>query len=140
MSEFCSQSHAPIAAIGKKRTMDKRFQPCGYPARNRNGVIQLDRRRPKEPLRTSKDRAKRKSMAHRSNQAVASQDRELTQLPDDPPPPRRLLAGWAMALAALGLSSLLLAVGLWFVRYSIAAFMIGAALAERGRGGGFPSH
>jgi hypothetical protein len=41
MSEFCSQSHAPIAAIGKKRTIDKRFQPCGYPARNRNGVIQL---------------------------------------------------------------------------------------------------
>ncbi len=37
-----------------------------------------------------------------------------------------------MALAALGLSTLLLAVGLWFVRYSIAGFMISAALAERG--------
>ena len=71
-------------------------------------------------------------MAHRSNQAVASQERELTQPPDDPPPPRRLIAGWSMALGALGISLILLAAGLWFVRFSIASFMLGAALSERG--------
>jgi hypothetical protein len=71
-------------------------------------------------------------MAHRSNQAVASQERELTQAPDDPPPVRRLIAGWSMALGALGISLLLLASGLWLVRYSIASFMLGAALSERG--------
>ena len=71
-------------------------------------------------------------MAHRSNQAVASQERELPQLPEDPPPPRRLVVGWAMALAALVVSLVLVAGGLWLVRYSIASFMIGAALAERG--------
>ncbi|MEZ5957126.1 MAG: YdbH domain-containing protein [Hyphomonadaceae bacterium] len=71
-------------------------------------------------------------MAHRSNQAVASQERELTQAPDDPPPPRRLIAGWSMALGALGISLLLLAGGLWLVRFSIASFMLGAALSERG--------
>lgn len=37
-----------------------------------------------------------------------------------------------MALGALGISLLLLAAGLWFVRYSIASFMLGAALSERG--------
>ena len=71
-------------------------------------------------------------MAHRSNQAVASQERELTQAPDDPPPIRRLIAGWSMALGALGISLLLLATGIWFVRFSIASFMLGAALSERG--------
>jgi hypothetical protein len=71
-------------------------------------------------------------MAHRSNQAVASQERELTQPPNDPPPPRRLIAGWSMALGALGISLLLLAAGLWLVRFSIASFMLGAALSERG--------
>lgn len=71
-------------------------------------------------------------MAHRSNQAVASQEREQKKLPDDPPPPRRLVAGWSMALGALGISLILLGSGLWFVRYSIASFMLGAALSERG--------
>jgi translocation and assembly module TamB len=37
-----------------------------------------------------------------------------------------------MALAALVVSLVLVAGGLWLVRYSIASFMIGAALAERG--------
>ncbi|MGQ0532234.1 MAG: YnbE family lipoprotein [Caulobacteraceae bacterium] len=71
-------------------------------------------------------------MAHRSNQAVASQDRPLPQPPEDPPPRRRLLAGWATAVAALAISLILLGAGLWLVRYSIASFMLGAALAERG--------
>lgn len=71
-------------------------------------------------------------MAHRSNQAVASQERELTQPPEDPPPTRRLIAGWSMALGALGISLLLMAGGLWLVRFSIASFMLGAALSERG--------
>ncbi len=71
-------------------------------------------------------------MAHRSNQAVASQERELPQLPNDPPPVRRLVAGWSMALGALGISLILLGSGLWFVRFSIASFMLGAALSERG--------
>ncbi|MGD9967358.1 MAG: YdbH domain-containing protein [Hyphomonadaceae bacterium] len=72
-------------------------------------------------------------MAHRSNQAVASQDRTLPQQPPEGPPPRRrLLTGWATALAALAISLILLGVSLWFVRFSIAAFMLNAALAERG--------
>ncbi len=37
-----------------------------------------------------------------------------------------------MALGALGISLILLAGGLWFVRFSIASFMLGAALSERG--------
>ena len=37
-----------------------------------------------------------------------------------------------MALGALGISLLLLAAGLWLVRFSIASFMLGAALSERG--------
>jgi len=37
-----------------------------------------------------------------------------------------------MALGALGISLILLAAGLWFVRFSIASFMLGAALSERG--------
>jgi alpha-D-ribose 1-methylphosphonate 5-triphosphate synthase subunit PhnH len=37
-----------------------------------------------------------------------------------------------MALGALGISLILLATGLWFVRFSIASFMLGAALSERG--------
>lgn len=52
--------------------------------------------------------------------------------PAPPPPPRRALVGWATALAALAVSTLLLAAGLWAVRFSIAEFLLGAALAERG--------
>lgn len=85
--------------------------------------------------RASKDCAKPGMMPHRSNQVVASQDRPLLQ-PDAPPPPppprRRLLVGWATALAALGASTLLLGVGLWLVRYSLAELILGAVLAERG--------
>ena len=71
-------------------------------------------------------------MAHRSNQAVASQERELKQPPEDPPTPSRVLASWSMALGALGISLILLGGGIWFVRHSIASFMLGAALSERG--------
>ena len=70
-------------------------------------------------------------MTHRSNQVVASQDRALSQ-PDDPTPPRRLLLGWATALAALGVSTAVLAGAVWLVRFSVAEFFLGAALAERG--------
>lgn len=70
-------------------------------------------------------------MAHRSNQAVASQDRPPSHA-DPQPPPRRLLVGWATALAALALSTLVLGLGIWLTRFAIAEFFIGAALAERG--------
>jgi hypothetical protein len=42
-----------------------------------------------------------------------------------------------MALGALGMSLLLLAGGLWLVRFSIASFMLGAALSERGANADF---
>jgi hypothetical protein len=71
-------------------------------------------------------------MAHRSNQAVASQEQPAPQGPDDPQPARRLLIGWTTALLALGLSTAALAAALWFLRFPIAAFFIGAALADRG--------
>lgn len=71
-------------------------------------------------------------MAHRSDQAVASQDQAASQPPQDPLPRRRLLVGWATALAALGVSTFALGAGLWLVRLSLAEVLIGAALAERG--------
>lgn len=72
-------------------------------------------------------------MAHRSNQAVASQDQAAPQPPqDDPPRRRRYLIGWVTALAALGVSTGLLGAGIWFTRFSIAELLIGAALSERG--------
>ncbi|HYD88965.1 MAG TPA: YdbH domain-containing protein [Vitreimonas sp.] len=70
-------------------------------------------------------------MAHRSNQAVASQD-QAPQTPAEPPRPRRYLIGWATALAALAVSTFLVILGLWLARLPLAHFMIGAALAERG--------
>ena len=72
-------------------------------------------------------------MAHRSNQAVASQEHPAP-LPDGEAPqrPRRFLIGWTTALAALGVSTAALAVALWLMRFPIAEFMINAALAERG--------
>ncbi|HVV34231.1 MAG TPA: YdbH domain-containing protein [Vitreimonas sp.] len=71
-------------------------------------------------------------MAHRSNQAVASQEQPAS-LPEDPtPPPRRFLIGWTTALAALVTSSLVLGGVLWLARFPIAEFFLGAALAERG--------
>jgi translocation and assembly module TamB len=45
---------------------------------------------------------------------------------------RRFLIGWTTALAALGISTGALAVALWLMRFPIAAFILGAALAERG--------
>ncbi len=72
-------------------------------------------------------------MAHRSNQAVASQERPAPQTPDDdPPPPRRLLIGWTTAILALGASVAALGVALWLLRFPIATFFLGAALADRG--------
>jgi len=43
-----------------------------------------------------------------------------------------LLIGWATALAALVVSTAALALVVWFVRFSLAELLIGAALAERG--------
>lgn len=71
-------------------------------------------------------------MTHTSNQAVASQDQAAPQPPEDPPHRRRFLIGWATALAALGVSTVLIGGGLWFTRFSIAELLIGAALSERG--------
>ncbi len=71
-------------------------------------------------------------MAHRSNQAVASQEQPAPQATDDPPPGRRLLIGWTTAILALGLSTAGVVGALWFLRFPIASFFIGAALAERG--------
>ncbi len=73
-------------------------------------------------------------MAHRSNQAVASQEHPASHPPDeqDPPQARRLLIGWGTALGALGLSTVVLLIALWMLRFPIASFFIGAALAERG--------
>ncbi len=71
-------------------------------------------------------------MTHRSNQAVASQDQAAPQPPEDPSTARRLLIGWTTALAALAISSGVLAGGLWLARLSIAEVLIGAVLADRG--------
>ncbi|MBL8536013.1 MAG: YdbH domain-containing protein [Hyphomonadaceae bacterium] len=70
-------------------------------------------------------------MAHRSNQAVASQD-QTPGAPDQPPPHRRLLVGWATALAALGVSTVIVGLGVWFVRMPLAELVLEAALADRG--------
>lgn len=71
-------------------------------------------------------------MTHTSDQAVASQDQAAPEPQEDPPHRSRFLIGWATALAALGVSTLLLGGGLWFTRFSIAELLIGAALSERG--------
>ena len=73
-------------------------------------------------------------MAHRSDQAVASQGEEAPKAPreQDPHPARRRLIGWTTALAALGVSTAALALAVWLLRFPIAEFMLGAALAERG--------
>jgi translocation and assembly module TamB len=72
-------------------------------------------------------------MAHRSNQAVASQERNPNPLEDElPPPRRRLLIGWGTALAALAVSTAGLAAVIWFARFPIAQFILSSALAERG--------
>ncbi|MEQ1618173.1 MAG: YdbH domain-containing protein [Terricaulis sp.] len=70
-------------------------------------------------------------MAHRSNQAVASQEKAAPS-PEGAPSLLRHLAGWATAFAALGVATGLLGGALWLVRFSAAEFFIGAALAERG--------
>ena len=72
-------------------------------------------------------------MAHRSNQAVASQERNRDPPEDElPPPRRRLLIGWGTALAALAVSTAALAAVIWFARFPIAQFILSSALAERG--------
>ena len=70
-------------------------------------------------------------MAHRSNQAVASQA-QTPEAPEEPPRPRRALIGWATAIAALCVSTFLIGLGLWLARLPLASFFIGAALSERG--------
>ena len=72
-------------------------------------------------------------MAHRSNQAVASQDREERPIaPVDPPPKRPLLVGWIVGLGALVTSLAMLALALWLLRLPLAEFAIKSALADRG--------
>lgn len=72
-------------------------------------------------------------MAHRSNQAVASQERNRDPLEGElPAPRRRLLIGWGTALAALAVSTAALAAVIWFARFPIAQFILSSALAERG--------
>jgi len=71
-------------------------------------------------------------MAHRSDQAVASQAQAAPQPPNSPRRARRFLIGWTTALAALGVSTAALAVALWLMRFPIAEFFLNAALAERG--------
>ncbi len=72
-------------------------------------------------------------MAHRSNQAVASQEQPAPASGGETPQPaRRFLIGWTTALAALGLSTAGLAAALWLMRFPLAEFMINAVLAERG--------
>ncbi len=66
-------------------------------------------------------------MTHRSNQGVASQDQ-----PGSQPRSHRLLIGWTTALAALGVSSAVLAGAIWLMRLQIAEFFISAALLEWG--------
>jgi translocation and assembly module TamB len=73
-------------------------------------------------------------MAHRSNQAVASQEQPASHPPDGQAsqPPRRFLIGWTTALAALVVSTAALGLALWLMRFPLAEFMLSAALAERG--------
>lgn len=72
-------------------------------------------------------------MANRSNQAIASQERNPDPPEDEAPLTRgRLLIGWATALAALALSTAALAAVIWFARFPIAQFLLSSALAERG--------
>ena len=70
-------------------------------------------------------------MPHRSNQDVESQGQAQSQ-PDPPSKRGRILVGWATAIAALSVSSGLLAGGLWVVRLSLAEFFLSSALSERG--------
>lgn len=70
-------------------------------------------------------------MAHRSNQAVASQE-QTPEGPADQPPARRLLVGWLTAFAALGVSTAIVALGVWLVRLPLAEFVLESALSERG--------
>lgn len=73
-------------------------------------------------------------MAHRSNQAVASQDRATTLVPSDAPrPPKRpLLVGWLTALGALAASTLVVGLAVWLLRIPVAEFVLKGVLAERG--------
>ncbi len=61
-------------------------------------------------------------------------DQGIADTPQIEPPPsgRRLLVGWTTALAALGVSTALVAFGVWLIRLPLADFILGAALSERG--------
>src|SRR6185295_1340061 len=90
-------------------------------------------KRPHRRQLASKDRAKRRMMRHRSNQALASQVRNPDPPEDDAPPPRRrLLIGWGTAIAALTVSTAALALIIWLARFPVAQFFLSSALAERG--------
>jgi hypothetical protein len=71
-------------------------------------------------------------MAHRSNQAVVSQEQAAPPRADPPPPPRRFLIGWATVLVALATSTMVLGGVLWLARFPIAEFFVGATLAQHG--------
>jgi hypothetical protein len=61
-------------------------------------------------------------------------DQGIADTPQNEPPARgrRLLVGWTTALAALGVSTALVAFGVWLIRLPLAEFILGAALSERG--------
>ena len=71
-------------------------------------------------------------MTHRSNQAVASQERNPAEHTPPPRQHRRLLIGWGTALAALAVSTAALGLVVWLARFPIAQFILSSALAERG--------
>jgi translocation and assembly module TamB len=70
-------------------------------------------------------------MTHRSNQAVASQDREAPP-GEAAPEPRRRPPVKAITLSAVGAGVVICVAGLWFLRIPIAESMVRGALAERG--------
>ena len=131
LSEFCSQSHAPMS-VRAKNARPTSVSAVWLSSRKLNWPHSIA---PGAPTcgHNSREQGPRqaKIMAHRSNQVVASQDR-ASETPDEPPTARRLLVGWATALAALGVSTCLVGLGVWLARIPLAEFMIGAALAERG--------
>jgi hypothetical protein len=71
-------------------------------------------------------------MAHRFDQAVASQDRHGAPAEPPRPPRRALLIGWGSAIAALIISTAAVAVVVWLVRMPIAKLVLNGALAQRG--------
>ncbi|MBY0563518.1 MAG: YdbH domain-containing protein [Hyphomonadaceae bacterium] len=70
-------------------------------------------------------------MPHTSNQDLASQE-QTPSAEADSTSARRLLIGWATALAALGVSSALVAGAVWLLRKPLAEFVLEAVLSDRG--------